>query len=81
MYGRRETVEQDGTGDNPIYCPAASVAKGRTRTRTGKKGTLLSLSSLSPERRGEDHFVRRRRRSHLDFLLIEWKGNEENAFL
>ena len=44
--GRRETVEQDGNGDNPIYCPAASVAE---REKEGE-GTLLP--SLSPERGG-----------------------------
>ena len=34
--GRRETVEQDGTGDNPIYCPAASVA-GKKEEGRGRR--------------------------------------------
>ena len=80
MDGRRETVQQDGTGDNPIYCPAASVAGERTDADGRGRGTLLFLSlSLLYRQREEDHFVHRRRRSLLDFLLIEWNGNEENT--
>ena len=49
--GRRETVEQDGTGDNPIYCPAASVAEKKEEGEE-KEPFPLSLPSLSPERGG-----------------------------